>query len=260
LAGAGAVAEQGGFRFEPEWRITLFTVLMAPLLLGLGFWQLQRADEKAILAATFDARAAQAPATLASLAGRSPEELAYLPVQLAGSFLPDAYFLLDNRVREGQFGYEVLGIVALDNGGAALVNRGWVPGDASRRELPLVPEVAGPVELAGHIYVAPGKPYLLGEQAIDPGWPKRIQAVEMERLRGAVEDLVAGPLFPYPVRIDAGQPGALRADWQIINVSPAKHLGYAVQWFSMAAVLVLIYVYRNSNIGELLRGRRQAED
>ena len=38
-----------GLHFDFEWRITVFTAVMVPLMLSLGFWQLQRADEKASL-------------------------------------------------------------------------------------------------------------------------------------------------------------------------------------------------------------------
>jgi surfeit locus 1 family protein len=53
-----------GFYFDFEWRITLFTLVMAPLMIGLGFWQLQRAEEKATLAASFEQRQQQRPAPL----------------------------------------------------------------------------------------------------------------------------------------------------------------------------------------------------
>ena len=29
-----------GFKFDPEWRITLFTLVLVPVMVGLGFWQL----------------------------------------------------------------------------------------------------------------------------------------------------------------------------------------------------------------------------
>jgi len=58
--------------FDFEWRITLFTLLLLPLLISLGFWQLQREDEKRALAAAFERQQALPPAPLASLAGQSP--------------------------------------------------------------------------------------------------------------------------------------------------------------------------------------------
>ena len=50
-----------GLRIDFEWRITLFTVILVPALIMLGFWQLSRADEKEVLGAMFDARAQQTP-------------------------------------------------------------------------------------------------------------------------------------------------------------------------------------------------------
>ena len=44
-----------------EWRTTVFTALLLPLLIYLGFWQLQRAEEKALLATAFAERQASAP-------------------------------------------------------------------------------------------------------------------------------------------------------------------------------------------------------
>ena len=243
-----------GIRFDFEWRITLFTMVMLPLLLGLGVWQLDRAQEKAALETSWEARQSQPPSPLDSLWGKAPETLAYLPVLLSGVFLRDQYFLLDNRIYGGTFGYEVLGIMRLANaGGLVLVNRGWVAGDPARLEMPSVPPVDGSVELTGHIYVAPGKPYLLAEQQLDGDWPQLLQAVEMEKILPQLEALGDGGVFPYPVRTSAGEPGALSIDWQVINVSPDKHRAYAAQWFTMALVLLGFFLARSSNISKMLQ-------
>jgi surfeit locus 1 family protein len=234
--------------------------LLIPLLISLGFWQLQRAEEKAALSVSFELLQKQRPVTLASLWSKSSDSLAHMPVQLSGTFLRDEYMLLDNRMQNGKFGYEVLGILELDNGAGVLVNRGWLAGDASRQSLPQVPEVVGEVTITGHVYVAPGQPYLLAEQQLDGAWPKRIQAVEMDKLLPLTETLLAGRLFPYPVRIDAGERGALSVDWLIINLSPQKHHGYAVQWFTMAAALFVLYLFQNSNLWQLLTGNRRTSD
>jgi surfeit locus 1 family protein len=248
-----------GLRIDLEWRITLFTLVMVPLMVSLGFWQLQRAQEKAHLAAAFEERQQQAPALLSTLWDAEEQSLAYLPVRMTGSFLPDKYFLLDNQVQHGLFGYEVLGILQLsDDGGSVLVNRGWVAGDAARRSLPVVPIVEGTVEITGHVYVAPGEPFMLAEQQLDKVWPKRIQAMEMDKLGPAVTALQGGNVFPFPVRIDAGEPGALQVDWQVVNMSPQKHQAYAVQWFAMAAVLFAFYLLRSSNLWQLMTGSGRA--
>lgn len=249
-----------GLRFDPEWRITLFCAVMVPLMSGLGLWQLQRAEEKTALAAAWEQRQRQRPAPLGELWEEPAASLAYRPVQLRGTFLQDAYFLLDNRMHRGRFGYEVLGILQLEGGGAALVNRGWTAADPSRRELPEVAWPRAPVDLSGHVYVAPGAPYLLAEQQLQPGWPKRIQAVEMDKLTPPATALTGDGLFPYPVRLDPGVPAALTVDWQVVNVSPDKHRGYAAQWFIMAAVLSIFYLLRCSNLWQLLTGRGGSDE
>jgi cytochrome oxidase assembly protein ShyY1 len=242
--------------FDAEWRITLFTLLFVPLMTGLGFWQLQRAEEKAALGANWEQRKQESPAPLANLRGQEPSQLAYRRAHIDGHFVPQHYFLLDNRVRQGRFGYEILAVMRSEDGNdSVLINRGWVAGDPARRSLPEVREVTGNVSVTGHVYVAPGEPYLLGEQPLPAGWPKVIQAVEMDKLATAV----GGSVFPYPVRLDSGQPGALETGWQVVNVSPAKHQGYAVQWFTMALVLLVFYLLRSSNLWQWLTGRTRTE-
>ena len=107
--------------------------------------------------------------------------------------------------------------------------------------------------------MSPGDPYILADTPLNEGCPKQIQAVEMDKI-GELLKRDGASLFPYTVRIDSDQPGALAVDWQIINVSPQKHHGYAVQWFSMAAALALIYLVRSSNIWQLVRGKPTGQE
>ena len=43
-------------QFEPEWPITLFDLVMVPLMAGLGFWDILRAKEKTALAQAWEKR------------------------------------------------------------------------------------------------------------------------------------------------------------------------------------------------------------
>jgi len=240
--------------FDFEWRITLATVLLLPLLISLGFWQLQREQEKQQLAAAFAARQSLPPTPLQRARNLPAEDLPYLPVRLTGHYVDGEVFLLDNRTREGRYGNEVIHVFQLDDGSLVLVNRGWVPADPARLQPTRVPDPPSPpagVNITGSVYVQPGSPFLLADEALPEGWPKRLQAVEMEK----ITPLLGSGLYPYVVRIGAGQPGALQTDWQVINITPARHHAYAVQWFSMAAVLFLFYVLRSTNLWQLLGGR-----
>jgi len=242
-------------QLDLDWRTSIVSVLLLPILIGLGLWQLQRADEKADINTQWELRRSQAPVPLASLERSNAQLLQYLPVQLSGQFLSAKYFLLDNRIHRGQFGNEVLAVFKLSaSGKVVLVNRGWIAADPSRRQEPTILEVDGPTKITGYVYVSPGQPYLLADTALNSGWPKRIQAIEMDKLGAAVEQDLGVEVFPHPVRIDPDSAAALTVDWQLVNVSPEKHTGYAVQWFTMAAALFILFILRSTNLWQVLTG------
>ncbi len=246
--------------FDLEWRTTVLTLLLLPFLVGLGLWQLDREAEKRELAARFAERQARPATDLASLDAER-DDLAYLPVVLRGQFVPGQYLLQDNRIQGGQFGYEVIALFRLaGETGYALVNRGWIAGDAARRTLPDVTQPEGLVELRGQVYIPPDPPYLLAEQPVPAdNWPSVIQALETAPLVPALALRLDAPVFPHAVRLDANEPGALSVDWTVVNLSPQTHRGYAVQWFTMAAVLVLFFVFRSTNLWDVLRHRTRQE-
>ena len=245
--------QKTGLQFDFEWRLSLVTALLLPSLVFLGLWQLQRAEEKSEIGRRWEQQRQQPPTDISVVDWSRAEQLAYQPVSLRGSFSEGRHFLLDNRISNGRFGYEVLSVFELvDNNTSVLVNRGWIAGDPGRQILPGVPPVVGEIEITGHIYVAPGAPYLLAEQVFEPGWPKRIQAVEMDKLLDAAQLPPGQAALPYPIRIDDGVSGALAVDWQVVNVSPDKHRGYSVQWFTMAAVLAIFFILRSSNLWQVL--------
>lgn len=255
------MSESGGLQFNFEWRTTLFTALLLPLLVWLGFWQLDRAEQKSELAAVWDNRQSQPAIPLDALWSAAADELAYRPVMVTGQFDPQHYLLLDNRIQQGKFGYEVVAVFNLQGAGdrRVLVNRGWLAGDAARRELPKVSQPDGLQTLTGTLYVAPGDPYLLGEQALSGEWPLVLQALEMDKLGPALASRLGGEFYRHSLRLEENDAAALVANWPVVNVSSAKHNGYAVQWFSMAAALLLLFVLRSSNLWRVLRPRSKRE-
>jgi len=222
----------------------MFAGFLLPLLLGLGLWQLQRATEKEQLARVWAERQLQSPQVL-PVSGTEAAELAYLRVELQGRFLPERQFLLDNRMRAGRYGMEVLTPMRLQaSEQLVLVNRGWVPADPARRHLPEVKTPAGLQSLQGTLYVSPGTPYTLGPEIHTGPWPRSLLALDMAVISAMLEDSV----YPYSVRLSADSPAALMADWPLVNTLPEKHRAYAVQWFSMALVLACLYLVRSSNL------------
>jgi cytochrome oxidase assembly protein ShyY1 len=69
----------------------------------------------------------------------------------------------------------------------------------------------------------------------------RVQQLDLAAVARRLEQ----PLPPYVVRVDAGVPGGLVRDWPEPGFGREKHLGYAFQWFAMAAAVVILYVALN---------------
>lgn len=238
-----------------HWPTTLFALALLPLFLGLGRWQLHRADEKAVAQAAFEQRREAAPQLLADLPAE-PE--AYTRVAVAGHYDNAHSFLLDNRILHGRFGYEVVTPFVLQQTVAGvrqqarrlLVNRGWIEGDPARLQRPVVPAVEGEVRLTGYVY-RDGTRMALVDNGNEQQWPRVIQNLLVDDLQRRLGE----PVYPFIMRLDADAPGALRAEWQIVSMEPERHVAYAVQWFAMAFTLVVVWVLISSNLWQLIRGR-----
>jgi surfeit locus 1 family protein len=226
------------FRFDGK--LTLLTALLLPLLLSLGFWQLSREQEKLQLQAQYAAREGEMPAPLSALA--SAADLQYRRVTVSGEYDNEHSFLLDNRIHQGQVGFEVITPVLTANDEVVLVNRGWLPQGATRADLPELEAINGTVDLRGSVYVPLGKPLVLGAAEASATWPRIVQTLDPPAMAAAAGH-AARRLFPYSVRLDIATPGVLVRDWPVISTAPEKHRAYAVQWFAMAAMLIGLYLF-----------------
>ncbi|WP_051234496.1 SURF1 family protein [Marinimicrobium agarilyticum] len=229
-------------------KVTVLCLLTFPLLLSLGIWQLQRAEEKRERQAELEAVQAMPPQ---SLPGADPAQLAeHRRLILTGRYWQGRNWLLDNRQRDAQVGFEVVSPFELSDGTVLLVNRGWVAGEPDRSALPNPGVPEGEVTLFGDWWSPSEHPLLEGEPAGD-GWPKVILAIAPQ----VMADTLGEPLYGHYVKLDDGSPGALTTDWQQYEISAAKHLGYAVQWFAMALAVVLWFVLTTTKRWHPWRGK-----
>lgn len=226
------------FRFD--WKLSLLTALLLPLLLSLGFWQLRREQEKLQLQEQYAAREGEAPVALGALDPNS--DLQYRRVTFRGEYDNAHTFLLDNRIHQGQVGFEAITPVTTTSGDLVFVNRGWLPQGATRADLPALEEIDGTVDLRGTVYVPVGTQLVLGASEASDTWPRIVQTLDLP-VMAAAAGYADRPLFPYTVRLDAATPGVLVRDWPVISTSPEKHRAYAVQWFAMATMLIALYLY-----------------
>ena len=220
---------------SPDWRTTLLTVCLMPLLVALGVWQLHRAEEKRAIQQEV-ARSQAIPAVpLSELIQMQSSPLRYRKAFVSGQW-ESPVFLLDNQMENGRVGYQVIGVFKLENGSKLLVNRGWMAMDLDRTHLPNVPPALSNKEV-GEIYLTEE---LLKDEMIyaEVGWPRRIQRLHLPMLSKELNTVV----LPFMLRLEKESPSALTVNWSAINMLPEKHQAYAIQWFAMAIAVLIFYV------------------
>ncbi|WDY58134.1 SURF1 family protein [Pseudomonas sp. PSKL.D1] len=222
--------------FRPGWIPTLVVLALLPGLIALGCWQLGRADEKRTLLATYAERSADAP--LATTQLLQSEDPAFRRVHLYGLFDAAHSVLLDNRMRDGQAGVELLQPFHDQASGLwLLINRGWLPWP-DRRVPVNFDTPTQPLALDASVYVATGSMFQLHPDPEGGQWPHLLTAVAPTHLWQQLDR----EGFAHELRLAPG-PAAYRLDWPVVAMGPEKHLGYTVQWFALAAALVLLYLY-----------------
>ena len=233
----------GGFIFRPAFFPTLATLLVLPVLIALGVWQLDRAHQKKVFQTAFQIQTALPAVSVTAVDLTDPRAL-YRRVKVKGHYDSGHQILLDNKIMDGQPGYHVFTPLWLPGGDRAiLVNRGWVALGDSRERLPNIAVTDANIVLTGRVG-QPANPGLrLDDTASASTWPRVVQYVDYETLS---TDL-SYPLAPAVILLDPESPSGYRREWRpsFAGFGPERHQGYAVQWFALAVTLMVIYIAVN---------------
>jgi len=235
-------------RFRPGIAPTLVVLVLLPVLISLGFWQLGRGEEKRLMLDHYAERRAAPPIAAALLS--STTDPAYRRVQLRGRFDAEHSFLLDNSTREGKAGVELIQPFHDQSSGLWLmVNRGWLLW-SDRRVPPAFDTPTQSLNVDAWVYVSPGATFQLHPDAQSGSWPKLVTAMDPARVWPELNR----EGFAHELRLEAG-PAAYVTGWPVVSMGPEKHVGYAVQWFAMATALMGLWLYLSFNPPATLRHR-----
>ncbi|KTD24716.1 Uncharacterized conserved protein [Legionella lansingensis] len=226
------------YRFTPNWKMVLLSTLLVLLFMRLGYWQLQRAEEKKQLLSVQASFAKQAPISWTE-GTVMPKQ--YQRISVKGTFLPET-ILLDNQFYQHQFGYDIINPLLLPSGSIVLVDRGWIVGDSMRQKFP-VPEIPSlPLKLIGNAYFPSTKTWVLGQEAEK----KEEHLTIIERIdTKSISKFLHKPVYPFIIRLDKEEGHGYIRDWPVVTMSPERHHAYAFQWFAMAFAILVLFIALN---------------
>jgi surfeit locus 1 family protein len=227
-----------GRLLRSRFTLTLIALILAFLFIRLGFWQLERANEKQTLRSAIEARAQLSPLALQDLPSVS-EALRFRKIVVRGIFEPQHQILLDNRTYQGRAGYHVITPLRIsDTDRRVLVNRGWIEMGKSRDVLPIDKPPPGEVEVHGIIEILSCPPNILGMIGKpNPSWGKRWPYLDIDYF----QTQAGYALEPFLILEDRSDPGGLVRIWPQLEIDPTIHTAYAIQWFAFATIVLIVY-------------------
>lgn len=231
--------------FRPSLWPTLFLVASLPILLWLGTWQLQRLDWKLGLVEQMEARL-DAPAIAIEDTSPSAED-EFRRYRVSGAFDEGVEFHWLATSDTYGIGYLIFAPFTLQDGRKVIVNRGFVPSslkDATADR----PGGAASFEAIARVPEKPGALDATNDVAAN---------IWFTRDTAAMADLAGGGDY-LPIYLEKlGEPGA--DDWPKPGAAKVtlvnNHLDYALTWFGLAVVLVVIYLVFHRSQGRLGRPR-----
>ena len=203
-------------------------------LISLGFWQLDRADQKRTIEASIQ-KANTGTIELIVNEDRLLDK-EYYEVRLQGSYISDEQFIYDNQIVDQASGYYVLTpFVLTGQSKAVMINRGFIPWNGRRDKLADIDVDATSREIKVQVS-RPIKRIELKASDISDQFPVLIQAIDFD----VIEEISSISFVGVIGLLDSSSADGFIRKWEPYTGSIEKHIGYSIQWFLMALVLGII--------------------
>lgn len=211
--------------------MSLFCLFFILLFCLLGAWQLQRFHFKKALLKSYQEQRYANPIPFSS-AMNSQNIKPFQMVSVKGHYLNDSTVFIQNRPYKGQIGFEVLTPLQINGEQTLLlVDRGWV----NKEKIAPVKEVQ---HIKGYIKLLNEHQFILGKNILNPNAkPVMMQKIDIDEISRIRHQL----FYPFILRLDASEANGFVRDWIISASPPERHMGYAIQWFTMAIVLLIAF-------------------
>lgn len=262
------------FLLTRQWVfLTLLGLVLIPVMIRLGFWQLHRHEHRVannrIIAAALQAR--PVPVESVTRPGfRVPHEDLYKTVTATGHYDTAHEVVARHRTAGNsgsdddsgggqQVGYHVITPFVLDDGRAVLVNRGWIaPGNDPTAFPRIAPPPSGEVTVVGRLRPDESS----AETGIHDrkGLPARqimlISGAEVKAAGGLPQQVLGGYLELVSPKPAGGSPQPIPSP---DHSSIGPHLAYAIQWWLFSAMVPVGWVILlRRERADVLAARREA--
>jgi cytochrome oxidase assembly protein ShyY1 len=215
----------------------------------LGNWQLNRMQEKLAIANDLIAEESAAPLSLNSQALALNQALHH-PIIARGTYLASRTVWLENRPHpQGQdpktgivAGFYVLTPMRLEGVESIVwVNRGWAPRNMlDRTHLPDIVTPTGIVEVRGIVFEHAARVMNIGSTPVEINESNILQNLDLDQEAKKFD----GKQLAFVIRQSANQEiDGLNRDWMVVSSGAEKHQGYAFQWFALAVVALLFWLF-----------------
>jgi cytochrome oxidase assembly protein ShyY1 len=228
------------FLATPKWlAFAALMLVLAAIMVALGFWQLHRFHERSATNARIDAAVLAAPVPIDRvLTGDLPPPAgsAWTRVRVTGEYDTAHEIIARERTVNSQIGFEIVDPLRMANGRVVLVDRGWLAASVTRGALALPAVPAAP---AGQVTIT-GLVHLPESRADTPTRSDgRLTVRRISPARVATE--LGYPLLGAYLTLDTQQPAA---DPTFVAV-PVDHqdsgmnAGYVIQWWAFGLITLL---------------------
>ena len=213
--------------------LAFFSIFFVIVFVFLGVWQIERAAHKEGLLQAFNSEQESPPIRLTS---QSPD---WSRVFVDGIFDSSRQILIDNQIHKGKVGYKIFTPFRFDDNKIVLVDRGWIAQGKSRSDLPQLNVLEKKSRIIGTV-TSPEQGVLAGSELFTNEWPRVSQTKAVEVIASAFKE----PILDIVLVLDPGS-SQITEFIQIkpFAITPVKHYGYAMQWFTMSIVLLGMFLY-----------------
>ncbi|MDA9917194.1 SURF1 family protein [Gammaproteobacteria bacterium] len=213
--------------------LAFFSIFFVIVFVFLGVWQIERAAHKEGLLQAFNSEQESPPIRLTS---QSPD---WSRVFVDGIFDSSRQILIDNQIHKGKVGYKIFTPFRFDDNKIVLVDRGWIAQGKSRSDLPQLNVLEKKSRIIGTV-TSPEQGVLAGSELLTNEWPRVSQTKAVEVIASAFKE----PILDIVLVLDPGS-SQITEFIQIkpFAITPVKHYGYAMQWFTMSIVLLGMFLY-----------------